>query len=109
MCVLWLTLGSCEAGMITGIYRLIATFRCAWPADLVATGVKPVLLDPRGSVIGAPLRVPMDRVGRGSDPRWGTSVRELGLAGRRRFGGRLTGRSTKRKGGHGSTDEGDRC
>jgi len=28
--------------MSTGIYTVIATFPCAWPADLVATGVKPV-------------------------------------------------------------------
>ncbi len=28
--------------MSTGIYTVIATFRGAWPADLVATGVTPV-------------------------------------------------------------------
>jgi hypothetical protein len=31
-----------EVGMSTGIYTVIATFPCEWPADLVATGVKPV-------------------------------------------------------------------
>ena len=48
--------------MSAGIYTVTATFPGAWAADRVATGVKPVLLDPRGSVICTPLRVPMDRL-----------------------------------------------
>src|SRR4051794_19292272 len=107
---------SCEVGMSTGAYTLSGTF----PAHGLRISWRPAssrgLLDPRVSVIRAPLRIPIDRV-LGHAPRvGGTSVRELGLAGRRRFGcagrrcfgGRLTGGATKREGSHGGTDESDR-
>src|SRR5918996_2436902 len=96
-----------ELSPVVAVSHLTASVSLRRPIGVVRISTEPGFSLTRVVPSFALLSVSRWIVGRGSDPRWWTSVRELGLAGRRRFGGRLTGRSTKRKGRHGSPDEGD--